>query len=54
MTASVIQAVKNRKRKLIGFRQEGSTENFHLKWDDANSSENHGELGGARDATLQI
>lgn len=42
MTASVIQSLKRKKRKFTIFKQEGSTENFSLKWEDANSSENPG------------
>lgn len=54
MVASVIQSLKGKKRKLIVFKQEGSTESFSLKWEDANSSENPGGVGGAWDTTLQI
>lgn len=48
MTASVVQSLKRRKRKHIGFKQEGSTENFSQKQEDANSSENPGGVGEPR------
>lgn len=54
MTASVVQSLKRRKRKHICFKQEGSTENFSQKQEDANSSESPGGVGEPRTSQFRF